>query len=131
MKIVKADPSHAYHVFKILRDYADDTGTKRPTMENYGSLLSDLLDETKHYALVMHGKMAAGMIWGSASKDKSFTIEGRFLRRKFRNFRFKRALVGEVLAVRKNFDKLNLMLHPGAKVSPRYRAVGLLVEEVK
>lgn len=131
MKIVRANPSHAYHVFKILKDFAEDTGTPKPTMDKYENLLSDLLDDTKVFSLIMHGKFAAGMFWGAASQDKGFTVHGRFLRRKFRTFKFKKALVRETLAARETFGTLKLVLKPGSKVSPRYKPVCLLVEEVR
>lgn len=128
MKVVKADPLHSYHVFKLLRDYADDSQTPRPSLESYAELLHNLLDEKKDYRIILHGRAAVGLIWGSIDGSQ-FTLQGRYLRRKYRNFRFKRVLVEETLALRQSFGKLRLALPPKAKVSPRYNPVALIVEE--
>lgn len=131
MKTVKADPTHIYHVFKLLKEYAEDTGLPRPSIQNNEFLISDLLDPQKFFSLIFHGKQAAGMIWGSVSKEKTVTIEGRYLRRKFRNFRFKRELVKETLAAKKNFGKLRLLCPPNKKVGPRFRPIGTIFEEIR
>jgi hypothetical protein len=131
MRIVeRATPLDAYHVFKLLKDYAEDTNQKKPTMADYEKLLQDLLDPNKIFSIIMHGRMAAGMFWGEIDRGQ-FVVLGRYLRRKFRTFKFKRTLVEVGLQTTKQFDTLRYILPPNTKISRRLKQVAIVAEEVR
>jgi len=128
MRVVdRAGPLDAYNVFKLLKDYQEDAGLPKYKMSEYDALLQDLLDPNKIFSIIMHGRIAAGMFWGEAKGEK-FTILGRYLRRRFRTFKFKRTLVKTGLQTTKQFGTLRYILPPNAKVSRRLKQVGIIAE---
>lgn len=128
MRVVdRAGPQEAYHVFKLLKDYQEDAGLPKLKMAEYEALLQDLLDPNKIFSIIMHGRIAAGMFWGEAKGDK-FIVLGRYLRRRFRTFKFKRTLVKTGLQSTKHFGTLRYILPPNAKVSKKLKQVGIIAE---
>jgi len=105
MRIVAASLKDAYHVFKSLKEYAEDTKQPTPDEADYAHL-AEVLSSPKHrYALLMHGKKSIGMIWGSETWRGVFVIEGKFLKRAFRGkMKFTKELFKAKLEITKGYD---------------------------
>jgi hypothetical protein len=136
MRLVKAELRDVYQVHKTYMEFLTDTGRQCPAQEKVYSLWTErLTNPTYRYILLMHSKKVIGMTWGkelSGEIDKTFLIEGRYLRRAYRGrFRFTRTLHTAIAELTKDFAcRLVLLAPTRSKLIGKYRTVGTLVEKL-
>lgn len=127
MKIVKASIVDIYKVHKTLDEWHQDIGFGKLGIKDYEKLTSKLLDETRQYLLLVHGKKVVGMVWGARDGDE-MTVEGLFLRRGFRGkMKFSRKLVEASLQMTEGFGTIRAVLPPGKLPRKNQRVLGTIV----
>lgn len=134
MRLIAASLGDAYKVHKTYTEYLHDMGHPPINEEKlYEHWTKRLTDESQRFVLLMHGKKVIGMVWGRefpGNLEKTFLIEGRFIRRGFRSvYRFKRDILRAVKEIAKDFESVMMILpKTGVTLAGKYRKLGVLVE---
>jgi len=125
MREVKADIKNVYQVHSIENDFRREVGLPLLTEKDYMLWTRFLFDERREYLLLFHGKQSVGMIWGHLNDWDEFVVEGRYLKPRFRSWKFKKGLTRSWLSFKKRFDTIKMRVPVDGKTRhrPLYREV--------
>jgi len=127
MREVKATIKDSFHVHTLENEHRKESGLPLLTEANYVQWTRFLFDEDREYLLLFHGKQPVGMIWGHKDDWGAFVVEGRYLRPRFRTWKFKREMAKSWLSFRSRFVTIKMWARPGVKTrhQPLYTEVVL------
>ena len=134
MKLIRATIADSYKVHRTYAEYLKDVGRVVKDEELYESWPRRLTDPDQFFYLLTHNRKVVGMVWGREllvdGPKKTALIEGRFLRRAFREkARFTRNLVEAVKKASQGYERVMLLLPKGrVKIPGKYNVLGTLVE---
>lgn len=135
MRIIHATLPDAYNVHKTFIEYLRDIGHPAPKDDQVYSMWTHrLTDQAHRYFIIMHARKVVGMVWGreiTGEINKTFLIEGRFLRRAYRGkIKFAREMVLAVKELTKDFETVRMLIpQKSFKMSNRFKFLGVLVEK--
>lgn len=126
MRVVNASVEHSYFVHKTYNEFCKDIGLEGLSPEKYAMWPLVLASDDYKVKLLMHGKKVLGMTWGRVEPEGKFVIHGKFLRRAWRGkFRFTRGLFEALVAMTKDFDKIEEIVPAGKK--PKGKIIATVV----
>lgn len=115
MREIRAEIRHAFEVHRLENEYRSELGLPLLTEKDYLRWPKYLFDEKREYIMLAHGKAMIGMIWGHHDEEGAFVVEGRYLRPRFRSWKFKREMAKSWLSFRSRFGTMKMWLRPGVR----------------
>ena len=113
MRIIRADFKDVVNLHRLYIAYCQDAGIEHKPDEVFQRWVGELCNENKYYMILMHGRKALGLVWGT-DLGSSFEVEGIFLKRAWRGkYRFSKWIYRALLEKKKKFGILDICIPVG------------------